>query len=123
MTTFGEYIRKKRLEQNLSLRQFCKIYGFDMAMISRLENSREKPSLKEQKLMQLAKALGINKDTSEWQKLSDLASQANRTLPEDINNKVPEVLSLLPAFLRTKDNKQISNEQVYKLIKFLKDQR
>jgi len=122
MNTFGEYIRTKRLKQDLSLREFCRIFGLDIANLSRLENNREKPSLREDKLEQLARALGIEKNTKEWIIFTDLAHQANKKLPVDIGNNTSEIMTLLPAFLRTKDNKQISNKQVEKLIKFLKNQ-
>jgi len=120
MKTFGEYIRNRRIKQDLSLRKFCKIYEYDIAYLSRLENNREKPSLKKEWLEKLGSALGIPIASKEWKMYEDLAHKANNKLPNDITDKASEVLTLLPAFLRTRDNKRISNQQVEKLIKFLK---
>jgi len=120
MKQFGEYIRNKRIKLDLSLRQFSKIYDFDIAYISRLENNREKPSIKKENLKKLGEALGIEFNSNEWKTFEDLAHKANNQLPKDVQETASEVVSLLPAFLRTKNNKKISKHQVEKLIEFLK---
>ncbi len=116
---FGDYFREKRVNKNLTLRVFCKRYGIDTAYISRLENNKIKPPAGE-KLLALAKTLGIVKNSQEWIMFFDLAHQSRNELPKDLKEEVPEVLSLLPAFLRTPDGRKISKKRVKELIVFLR---
>ena len=116
---FGSYFRQKRLEQNLTLRGFCQRYGIDTAYISRVENNKIKPP-RGKRLSALAKALNISKNSQEWITFFDLAHQSRSELPKDLNEEAPEILSMLPAFLRTPDGKRISKKKVEELISFLK---
>ena len=116
---FGGYFREKRIEQKLTLRAFCKRFGFDSAYISRLENNKMKPPEEETKLSALADALNLEKNSKDWVKFFDLAYQAKKELPEDVKETAPEIISLLPAFLRTPDGKKVSKEKLEKLISFL----
>ena len=50
----------------------------------------------------------------------DLAHQSRNELPEDLREEAPEVISLLPAFLRTPDGRKISKKKVKELIDFLR---
>lgn len=117
-SAFGNYLRKKRLKKNLTLRKFCDRYGFDTAYISRLENNKIRPPSKD-KLAAIAKALSIPKNSKEWTTFFDLAHIAKSEYPPDITQNAEEVVALLPAFLRTKDGKRVSKKKVEKLIKFL----
>ena len=117
-SAFGNYLREKRLEKNLTLRMFCERYGFDTAYISRLENNKITPPSK-QKLIVVAEALEIPRETKEWTTFFDLAYMARNEFPSDIAQGAREVITILPAFLRTKDGKRVSNEKVEKVIKFL----
>jgi len=101
------------------LRAFCKRYGYDTAYISRLETSILNPPKEEEKLSAMASALGITKRSEDWIKFFDLAYQAKSELPPDIKESAPEILSLVPAFLRTRDGKKIDKEKIRELISFL----
>lgn len=116
---FGDFFRQKRLNLKLTLRSFCERYGFDPAYISRLENNVIKPPREERKLQGLAIALQLKKETEEWVIFFDLAYTANEEIPKDIKKAIPDLNSLLPAFLRTSDNKKISKEKSKELIDFL----
>lgn len=116
---FGSYFRQKRLQGGSTLRAFCKRYGYDTAYISRLETSILNPPKEEEKLSAMASALGITKRSEDWIKFFDLAYQAKSELPPDIKESAPEILSLVPAFLRTRDGKKIDKEKIRELISFL----
>lgn len=115
---FGDYLREKRLEKNFTLRAFCERFGFDTAYVSRLETNKLKPPSAD-KLAALAEALGLQKNSQEWIKFFDLAHQARNELPDDVKENASEVISLLPAFLRTPDGKRVSKQKIEKLIDFL----
>jgi len=115
---FGNFFRQKRIEHNLTLRAYCNRYGYDTAYISRIENCKLKPPTSE-KLKALIETLGLQQGTKEWVTLFDLAHQARNELPEDIKKTAPEIIGMLPAFLRTNDGKKISKRRIDELIKFL----
>src|SRR4030042_5164241 len=110
---FGDYLREKRLEKNFTLRAFCERFGFDTAYVSRLETNKLRPPTTD-KLSALAEALGLQKNSKEWIKFFDLAHQARNELPEDVKQNAPEIITTLPAFLRTPDGKRVSKEKIEK---------
>ena len=116
-STFGKFIREKRLEQNLTLREFCKTTGYDIGYISRLENDLFLPPEDEEKLEKLANILNIKRNTTAWNQYYDLATIARRQLPKDIDSKV---LNYLPAFFRKASKKEVKKEDVEKLIGLIK---
>lgn len=118
---FGDFFREKRLKEGLTLRAFCNRFGYDSAYISRIETARLSPPKEEEKLIALAKALGLKKETEDWIRFFDLAYQAKAELPPDIKMAAPEILSLVPAFLRTRDGKKIDKYKIRELIKFLSE--
>jgi transcriptional regulator with XRE-family HTH domain len=116
---FGEFFRLKRLQNKMTLRGYCERYGQDPANVSKLENSKLNRPKNEEKLKALAISLDIKENSRDWVTFFDLAFQENKDLPSDIKDAVPQIISLLPAFLRTGDNKKINKEKVNELIKFL----
>ncbi len=116
---FGDYFRQLRIARKMTLRGYCERFGQDPSNISRLENGKLNPPKDVGKLKGYAISLGLKENTKEWVIFFDLAYQANKDLPKEIKEEVPEVITLLPAFLRTGNNKKINKEKVKKLIKFL----
>lgn len=115
---FGDFFREKRLEKGFTLRSFCGRFGYDTAYISRIENNKMKPPSGE-KLSVLAESLGLERNSRDWVNFFDLAYKAKNNLPKDIIQRAPEIISMLPAFLRTPDGKKVSKEKVEKLMEFL----
>lgn len=115
--TFGEFIRNRRINQNLTLRQFCKKTGYDVGYISRLENSLFMPPEEGKKLLKLAQAFDIKQGSLEWETYQDLATVAQKKLPKDIDQ---DVLNFLPAFFRKASKKHVKREDVEKLIRLIK---
>lgn len=117
--SFGEFFRKRRLAQGLTLRAFCVRYGYDPGNISRLERNILPPSLDDEKLAGHATALKIERDSEDWVMFHDLAHITKGKIPQDIKND-EEVTKLLPAFFRTMRNKKIDKQKLEKLIELLK---
>lgn len=118
MTTFGEFIKDRRIKLNLTLREFCVRNGFDPGNYSKLERGVFPPPRSE-KLREYAIALGIQEGTSEWIELFDLATVGAGQIPQDLMSN-DELVRRLPVLCRTIGNKQMSPEKWDKLIELIK---
>lgn len=116
--SFGEFFRAKRISQGLTLRAFCKRYGYDPGNISRLERDILPPSLEDDKLAGYARALAIKKNAGEWVKFYDLAHAAKGQIPKDIMEK-SESNNYLPLLFRTARGEKLSRKKLKELIKLL----
>lgn len=118
--TFGDIVREKRLESNLSLRQFAYNKGLDAAYISRLENGIAAAPRDINKLNGLAKALGLDEGSPEWVDFHDAAALSRNTIPTDLAAN-PVVPRLLPALYRTLRDEKLNEADIKKLEKMLLD--
>ena len=116
--TFGEFFRNKRVRLGFTLRAFCARYGFDPGYISRIERDLLPPSLDDEKLTGLARALKIGENSEEWVLFHDLAYSSKGKLPKDIQ-KDREAAPLLPAFFRTMRNSKMDKKKLEELIGLL----
>lgn len=117
--TFGEFIRKKRLDASLSLREFCKQLEIDPSNWSKIERGLLPPPDDREYLNEIAKTVKIEKQSTEWYKLFDLASIARKKIPDDVYSN-DDVLSALPVFFRTVRGEKPSEEELENVIKLLK---
>lgn len=62
-TAFGEYLRRRRLEKQLGLRQTAKMIGVSPSYLSRLESGDEVNPPSEKVIEKLADVIGENKDS------------------------------------------------------------
>ena len=92
---FGDYIRKKRLEDSreLTMQNIADHLGISLSYMSAIENHR-KPPFDGQKLEQLAKYLNLS--DNEAALMFDLACKESRGVPYDIedvflNTKIGEM--------------------------------
>ena len=60
-TTFGTFVREKRLEKNLSLKNFAKMVGVSSPFISKMEVG-DWNAPKEENIIKMAEILNINAD-------------------------------------------------------------
>ncbi len=116
---FGEFFRSKRISLGLTLRAFCLKYNLDAGNISRLERNILPPSLDNEKLAALARALQIKRDTEEWVLFHDLAHTAKGQIPKDIINNT-EATQYLPLLFRTIRGKKLSKDKLKNLIQLLR---
>ena len=115
---FGALLGKLRAENNLSIREICKLVGYDPSNWSKIERGLISPPSEEKTLKLWAKALKIKGE--EIQKFMDDASIAQGIIPDDILNKT-EMLELMPAFFRTVRNKKPSKEEIDRLVNLIKN--
>ncbi len=93
--TFGRFFKDSRIELGLTLRGFCRKYGFDPGNISRLERGRASASKKQSTLDWYAWCLeleGVKKE-----EFMILAAVSAGMIPEPLTDK--ELAAKLPLLL------------------------
>ena len=116
--SFGELFRLKRIGQKFTLRSFCARFGFDPGYISRIERNLIPPPEDKDKLVAMANALGIKKDSSVWVNFFDLGYLARGKVPADILAK-PQAPQYLPLLFRTARGKKLSKKKLQELIRLI----
>lgn len=112
---FGEYLKKIRLRNRVSLRAFCLKNNFDPGNYSKLERGQYSPPHNPELITKYANALGLLNGSDEWLELFDLASAERGELPADLMSD-EEVVSKLPILFRTLRASQISDENLDNLV-------
>ncbi len=116
---FGEFVKQKRIEKDLSLREFCRQLDEDASNWSRVERGKMSPPRDEQKLEKIAHIIGIRKGTDEWNKLYDLARVDAGIIPDYVMSD-KTVLEALPVFFRTIGNVKPTKKELQKLIETIR---
>ena len=112
---FGEFFNKKRRELGLTLREFCKQNSIDPGNLSKIERGLMTPPKKKEIRLKYAEALGIKENSDEWLEFYDLAELSAHRIPSDIASD-EEVMNALPILFRSARGRQVSEEDLKKLI-------
>lgn len=121
ITNFGDFVSQKRTDLGLSLREFCRQYGYEPSYISRLENSILNAPSDKEKLSALALALKLKKESQEWVTFFALAASSRVAIPDDIRNDFPNMVKFLPAFFRTTQKEKMTKKDINNLVKLMRD--
>lgn len=114
---FGSLLNKLRTENNLSIREICKLVNYDPSNWSKIERGLISPPSDDKTLKLWAKVLKVKGEGI--QEFMDNASIGQGIIPDDILNKA-EMLELMPAFFRTVRNKKPNKEEIDRLINLIK---
>jgi transcriptional regulator with XRE-family HTH domain len=104
--TFGEYLKHKREEKQISLREVARTLGVSAPFLSDVENNRRGP-LTEERLADLAKVLNLNEQ--EKAEMYDIVGKQKGLLAPDLNPYVTE-RPYVNAALRTARNLEANEE-------------
>ena len=104
--TFGEYLKHKRDEKQISLREVARTLGVSAPFLSDVENNRRGP-LTEERLADLAKVLNLNE--KEKDEMYDIVGKQKGLLAPDLNPYVTE-RPYVNAALRTARNLEANEE-------------
>ena len=104
--TFGEYLKHKREEKQISLREVARTLGVSAPFLSDVENNRRGP-LTEERLADLAKVLNSNE--KEQAETYDIVGKQKGLLAPDLNPYVTE-RPYVNAALRTARNLEANEE-------------
>jgi transcriptional regulator with XRE-family HTH domain len=114
--SFSNFIRSKRIAAGLTLREFCRLSGFDASNWSKVERGIKTPPQSKKVLDEIAKVLKINEGGQEYKELIDLAALSS--IPEDLIES--EILEQLPVFFRTVRGEKPTEEELKTLLNKIK---
>ena len=108
---FGDYIKDRRIERGITLRNFCKDIQMDPSNWSKIERGVLAPPSDPVLVESLALALELNDEQK--QEMADLADLARGQIPADLRDD--ETLAKMPAFFRTMRGQEFTFEDFEKL--------
>ena len=112
MEQMTDFIREKRIASGLTLREFCRLTGFDASNWSKIERNLLPPPQSRKALESIASVLSIVSGSQVYKELMDLAALSS--VPEDLLE--PEILEQLPVFFRTVRGEKPTEEELKTLI-------
>jgi transcriptional regulator with XRE-family HTH domain len=116
---FGDFIKEKRINKGISLREFCKRLEIDASNWSKIERGLLAPPQDQERLKGIAQVLGIKFGSALWKDMKDKANIDAGIIPEDILSD-EKVLNSLPIFFRTIRSEKPTPEDLDKLIDMIK---
>lgn len=115
-TNFGKLLSEKRLNMNLTIREFARLTSYDASNISKIERGIIPPP-PTMTLKKWAERLSLQHDTSEHQEFLDTAVLSRNQIPEDAPAEFRN--QLLPALLRTSRSKKLTKKEFDSLVRLL----
>jgi transcriptional regulator with XRE-family HTH domain len=112
---FSKLLRRLRVDQGMTLREFCLKNGFDPGNYSRLERGLYPPPESHECLEKYACALGLVPGSDTWLEFFDVAAAERGRIPDDLMSDA-EVVEKLPVLFRTIRGTPLSSEQLDQLI-------
>ncbi len=135
--TFGDFVRRLRIEQGLSLREFWKrLEIIDVALWSRIERGVAAPPREPFKTWKVAKLLGITPDSdciteaypgyimdTNWVKFKELSDKAYNNPPGELTPEEveKETLKRLPAFPHKENGERLTEEELRSLVDMVRE--
>lgn len=116
---FGKFIKERRIEKGITLREFCKLIGTDASNWSKIERAQLAPPKNDEKLKKIAEVLEIPFGSDLWVTMKDKAEIDTGYIPSDIRSD-KELLGYLPMFFRTIRSEKPSAEDLDNLIEMIR---
>ena len=110
--SFASFVREKRIAAGLTLREFCRLTGFDASNWSKIERNLLTPPQSKNVLETITGVLKLESGSQDYKELMDLAALAS--VPEELIE--PEILDQLPVFFRTVRGEKPTEEELKTLI-------
>lgn len=118
MMYFGEFIKKRRLQQKMGLRNFAEKIGEDAGNWCRIEKGQFSAPSDIKILNKICMVL----DISDREKIYDLAAMSSKSkIPVDIKSQIQKN-EIVPILFRTIGKKKLSQEQMRELVQRIKNE-
>ena len=120
--TFGEYLKQKRLDKEITLRGFAKLVDISPVYLCDLEKGRKAaPSM--EVMQKMVSKLALNKEESErFYDLAALEQTAKNPIPKDLNAFLKDNRVIVSA-LRTAKDLDATDEEWQDFIEKIKKSR
>ena len=120
--TFGEYLKQKRLDKEITLRGFAKLVDISPVYLCDLEKGRKAaPSM--EVMQKMVSKLALNKEESErFYDLAALEQTAKNPIPKDLNAFLKDNRVIVSA-LRTAKDLDATDEEWQDIIDKLRKSR
>ena len=120
--TFGEYLKQKRLDKEITLRGFAKLVDISPVYLCDLEKGRKAaPSM--EVMQKMVSKLALNKEESErFYDLAALEQTAKNPIPKDLNAFLKDN-SVIVSALRTAKDLDATDEEWQDFIDKLRKSR
>ncbi|MEZ4395939.1 MAG: transcriptional regulator [Candidatus Krumholzibacteriia bacterium] len=118
-TTFGGFLKERRIALGLTLRQFCSQAGIDVGNTSKIERGLFPAPQGRDILENYARHLQLKPGTDDYIRLFDLAALESGRIPQDILSD-EEVLKRLPIFFRSVRGQRVPDDQLDELIEIMR---
>lgn len=117
--TFGDFFKKKRIEEGYTLRSFCREFDFDAGNISKIERNVSPAPKNDSKVKVYAAALNLTENSEDFKTFIDLAEQSRgEMITKDLTPA--EIIGKLPVFLRNADGDTPTDDQLDALVDSIK---
>lgn len=120
MKKFGEYIQELRIQNRITLREFCRQANFDPGNWSKVEREIAPPPKSKEVLEEIAKILKLKKGEESYNLLFDLA--AISFIPKDLVLSDEEILDKLPIFFRTLRGNSPTKKELEALLNLIRNE-
>jgi len=115
-TTFGQYFKQKRIDQRITLREFCRKHNLDHGNISKLERDRMSPPQNDEIIEKYAEYLQLSEN--EFEQFKELAAMGNKQIPEYLSDE--ETLAKLPVLFRALKDSDLTEDKLQQLVELIR---
>jgi transcriptional regulator with XRE-family HTH domain len=119
MSTFGQYLKQKRIEREMPLREFCIAASVDPGNYSKYERGLLAFPTKGPVPEQIRKALGMDVDGDEWREIQMLADLDRGEIPKRILSD-SELVGKLPILFRTLEGGPVTDKTFEDIITLIR---
>jgi len=118
-TTFGEFVKTRRIAKRITLRAFSEALGIDPSNYSRMERGLLQPPATSEKLKPFGRLLGIEPNSEDYREMVRLAALGRGEIPPAILSD-EKVLAKLPVLFRTLEGERVNEEVLDDLFEVMK---
>jgi len=115
---FGVFVKQKRLQLGLTLREFCRLTDVDPSNWSKIEKGTLAPPKSKEVLLAVADTLNFTINSEDWNTLHDLALIGH--IPKELVSD-QSIIQKLPIFFRTLRGDKPTEKDLEELIKIIRE--